>query len=172
MEVEGECDVFTGRIVADGWAGRPIRTKHGVRYRAPDRPIRLPATVRLVIVEPWQPGSCPKAPKLREIPENGGQEMHWLPAISFTASQRGKEGARALDVQEVKFDFSSLGKAGHAGVSRTAVPGAASLSSLTLTVLSNRRVRILRSDIRPLAPRLQSTHPFCRGNVCDNHGDV
>ena len=24
MEVEGECDVFTGRIVADDWAGRPI----------------------------------------------------------------------------------------------------------------------------------------------------
>jgi len=34
MEVEGECDVFTGRIVADDWAGRPITTKHGVRYRA------------------------------------------------------------------------------------------------------------------------------------------
>jgi len=25
MEVEGECDVFTGRIVADDWAGRPIK---------------------------------------------------------------------------------------------------------------------------------------------------
>ena len=37
VDVEGECDVFTGRIVADDWAGRPIKTKHGVRYQASTR---------------------------------------------------------------------------------------------------------------------------------------
>src|ERR1700747_824381 len=70
VKVEGECDVFTGRIVADDWAGRPIKTKHGVRYRAPTRPIRLPATLRLVVAETWQPGTCPDVAKLQEIPED------------------------------------------------------------------------------------------------------
>ena len=109
VEVEGECDVFTGRIVADDWAGRPIKTKHGVRYRASTRPIRLPATVRLVVVEAWQPGACPEAPKLREIPEKAGQETHMLPTITFTASQRDKERAKAMGVREVESaDFGSL----------------------------------------------------------------
>lgn len=107
VEVEEECDVFTGSIIADEWAGRPIKTKHGVRYRASTRPIRLPATVRLVIVEAWQGGTCPKTPKLQEIPEDGSVN-HILPAVTFTANQHGEEGARVLDVQEAKFDLSSL----------------------------------------------------------------
>ena len=109
VEVEGECDVFTGRIVADDWAGRPFKTKHGVRYHASTRPIQLPATVRLVVVETWQPGTCSMAPKLQEIPEKASQETHMLPAITFTASQRDEEGVKALTVQEVKAaDFSSM----------------------------------------------------------------
>src|SRR5215472_4288649 len=74
VEVEGECDVFTGRILADDWAGRPIKTKHGAHYHALTRPIRLPATVRLVVVDAWQPGTCPETPKLQEIPEKGDME--------------------------------------------------------------------------------------------------
>ena len=90
VEVEGQCDVFTGRVVADDWAGRPIQTKHGVRYHASARPIQLPATVRLVVVEAWQPGACPEAPKLQEIPEKADIEAHWLPAVTLTARQRGE----------------------------------------------------------------------------------
>jgi hypothetical protein len=109
VEVEGECSVFTGRIVADDWAGRPIKTKHGVRYRASTRPIRLPATVRLVVVETWQPGTCPEPPKLQEIPEKADQETHWPPAVTFTARQRGEEGLKTLVVREEESpDFSSL----------------------------------------------------------------
>ena len=109
VEVEGECDVFTGRIVADDWAGRPIKTKHGVRYRASTRPIRLPATVRLVVAETWQPGSCPAVPKLQEIPEDADIENHMLPAVAFTAIQHGDEGVKTLVVREVDSpNFSSL----------------------------------------------------------------
>ena len=109
VEVEGKCIVFTGRIDADDWAGRPIKTKHGVRYRTSGRPVRLPATVRLVVVEAWQPGSCPETPKLNEVPEKADQQTHWLPAATFTASQRGEEGVKALVVREVESpDFSSL----------------------------------------------------------------
>lgn len=109
VEVEGQCDVFTGRVVADDWAGRPIKTKRGVRYHASIRPIRLPATVRLVVVEAWQPGACPKAPKLQEVPEKAEMEAHWLPGLTFTARQHGEEGVKAMGVREVKSaDFSSL----------------------------------------------------------------
>jgi len=106
VEVEGECDVFTGRIVADDWAGRPIKTKHGVRYQASTRPIRFPGTVRVVVVEAWQPGTRPDAPKLQEIPEKADQETHMLPAVTFTASQRGEEGVKTLGVRDAKsLDF-------------------------------------------------------------------
>lgn len=109
VEVEGKCVVFTGRIDADDWAGRPIKTKQGVRYRASTLPIRLPATVRLVIVEAWQPGACPQTPKLQEVPNKADQETHRLPAATFTASQRSAEGVKALGVREVASpDFSSL----------------------------------------------------------------
>ena len=111
VEFEGECDVFTGRIVADDWAGRPIETNHGVRYRASTRPIRLPATVRLAMVEAWQPGTCPEAPKLQEIPEMADIESHIPPVVTFTASQRDEEGVKTLIVREVESrDFSSLTK--------------------------------------------------------------
>lgn len=104
--------MFTGRIVADDWAGRPIKTKHGVRYHALTRPIRLPATVRLVVVEAWQPGTCPKTPKLQEIPDKGDMENLTPPEVTFTARQRGErgeEGVKTLVVREVKSpDFSSL----------------------------------------------------------------
>ncbi len=109
VDVEGECDVFTGRIVADDWAGRPIKTKHGVRYQASTRPIRLPGTVPVVVVEAWQPGTCPDAPKLQEIPEKADQENHMLPPVTFTASQRGEEGVKTLGVRDAKsLDLSSL----------------------------------------------------------------
>ena len=110
VEAGGKCIVFTGRIDADDWAGRPIKTKHGVRYRVSTHPIRLPATVRVVVVEAWQPGTCLETPRLQEIPEKADQETHWpwLPA-TFTASQRGQEGVQALSVREVESpDFSSL----------------------------------------------------------------
>lgn len=109
VEVEEECDVFTGRIVADDWAGRPIKTKHGVRYHASRRPIRLPTTVRLVLVEAWQSGTCTASPKLQGIPEKADQENHMLPAVTFTASQHGEEEAKTLGVRDAKsLDFSSL----------------------------------------------------------------
>lgn len=109
VEVERECDVFTGRIFADDWAGRPIKTKHGVRYRASTRSLRLPATVQLVVVEAWQPGPCSKPPKLREIPEKTDQENHMLPAVTFTATLRDEDGVKALGVRDAKsLDFSSL----------------------------------------------------------------
>ena len=107
VEVEGECDVFTGRIVADDWAGRPIKTKHGVRYRAPVHPIRLPASVQLIVAEAWQPGTCPEAP-LQEIPEKTEIKNHMLPEATFTASQRGEEGVKTLVVRGGSVDPSSL----------------------------------------------------------------
>ena len=109
VEIEGECDVFTGRIFADDWAGRPIKTKHGVRYHASTRPIPLPATVRLVVVEAWQRGTCPEAPKLQEIPEKADQQNHMLPTVTFTASQHSEEGVKTQGVRDAKsLDFSSL----------------------------------------------------------------
>ena len=100
--------MFTGRIVADDWAGRPIKTKHGVRYRASTLPIRLPATVQLIVAETWRPGACPEAPKLQAIPERTDINNHILPEATFTASQRGEEGVKTLVVRGGSVDASSL----------------------------------------------------------------
>ena len=47
MEVEGECDVFTGRIVADDWAGRPI-TWESVRVSQREREAILRTDLRTI----------------------------------------------------------------------------------------------------------------------------
>jgi len=65
--------------------------------------------VPVVVVEAWQPGTCPDAPKLQEIPEKADQENHMLPPVTFTASQRGEEGVKTLGVRDAKsLDFSLL----------------------------------------------------------------
>jgi len=98
IEVQGECAIFSGRIVANGWAGRQVETARGARYRTRARFVRLPSTVRLLVVDALQAGPCGDRPSLKEVP-GGGQRAHWLPA-TFALIEPGSPRGKSLPVRE------------------------------------------------------------------------
>jgi len=107
VDVQGQCAIFTGRILVPSWADRQIETTHGMRYQVTTGAPRIPPKVSIVVVEALEPGLCRQPVNYRQIADTDDSDLISAKP-TFTVTQSGSSSLGPLEIRSVQLGSASF----------------------------------------------------------------